>query len=116
MALNQKYRWRDFLREHPEHKEKKTKRTSAEGKKAFEVAYKAAIKKYLTAEVPKRLEAALAKGEKRRAVRNVKVSELRKAKKFSKAVVAQRKLGRADRALVQLKKQKERAASVAKNF
>lgn len=51
MSLNQKYTWKDFLREHPEHKEKKTKRTSSEGKKAFEAAFKAYIKKYLAAQV-----------------------------------------------------------------
>ena len=35
MSMNQKYTWHDFLREHPEHREKKTKRTSSEGKKAY---------------------------------------------------------------------------------
>ena len=38
MSVNQKYTWHDFLKEHPEHKEKSTKRTSPEGKKAFESA------------------------------------------------------------------------------
>lgn len=47
MSLNQKYTWNDFLNEHPELKQKKVKRTSAEGKKAFEAAYKARIKDLL---------------------------------------------------------------------
>ena len=47
MSLNNKYTWHDFLKEHPEHREKNTKRTSSEGKKAFESAYKVHLKKYL---------------------------------------------------------------------
>jgi hypothetical protein len=116
MSLNQKYTWRDFLREHPEHKEKKTKRTSPEGKKAFEAAFKAYVKKYLTAELPKKLEALEARIGKRRAAENTTVRELRKAKKFAKATIAQRRLGRSDRALAGIKKQKARAQAAAKNF
>jgi hypothetical protein len=115
MSLNQKYTWLVFLREHPEHKEKKTKRTSAEGKKAFEAAFKAHVKKYL-ADMPALIDKQLKRIEKRRAEKTTKVRELRKAKKFGKATVAQRKVGRSDRAIVQLTKQKERAATVAKNF
>lgn len=47
MSLNKKYTWADFLKEHPEHKEKKLKRTSKEGQKAFEAAYKQHSKDYL---------------------------------------------------------------------
>jgi hypothetical protein len=115
MALNQKYTWHDFLREHPEHREKKTKRTSAEGKKAFEAAYKAFVKKYL-GELPKAYDKLVAKLEGRRKELSTKVQALRKAKKFPKAKLAQAKEGRADAAIARIKKQKERAAAAAKNF
>ena len=46
MSLNQKYTWTDFLKENPEKKE--LKRTSSEGKKAFESAFKTKMKQYLT--------------------------------------------------------------------
>ncbi len=47
MSLNQKYTWARFLKDHPEHKEKKTKRTSKEGQKAFDAAFKQHAKEYL---------------------------------------------------------------------
>lgn len=47
MSLNQKYTWAQFLKDNPEYKEKKIKRTSKEGIKAFEAAYKQHIKEYL---------------------------------------------------------------------
>lgn len=47
MSLNKKYTWARFLKDHPEHKEKKTKRTSKEGQKAFDAAFKQHAKEYL---------------------------------------------------------------------
>ncbi len=47
MSLNKKYTWADFLKANPEHKTKKTKRTSKEGQKAFEAACKLHNKEYL---------------------------------------------------------------------
>lgn len=47
MSMNQKYTWADFLKEHPEYKEKKIKRTSKEAIKAFDAAYKQHLKDYL---------------------------------------------------------------------
>lgn len=47
MALQDKYTWKDFLAKHPDLKKKGIKRTSAEGKKAFETASKAYLKDYL---------------------------------------------------------------------
>lgn len=47
MGLNQKYTWRNFLKDNPEYKEKKIKRTSKEGTKAFESAFKQHAKEYL---------------------------------------------------------------------
>lgn len=47
MSLNQKFTWKDFLKENPQVKGKELKRTSPEGKKAFDAAYKAKIKDVL---------------------------------------------------------------------
>ncbi|PIR16333.1 MAG: hypothetical protein COV46_08790 [Deltaproteobacteria bacterium CG11_big_fil_rev_8_21_14_0_20_49_13] len=53
MSLSKKYTWADFLKANPEHKAKKTKRTSKEGAKAFEAAYKQHVKEYLKARMAK---------------------------------------------------------------
>ena len=45
MSLADKYTWKDFLKANPDKKE--LKRTSTEGKKAFEAAYKTFAKEYL---------------------------------------------------------------------
>ncbi len=115
MSLNQKYTWKDFLREHPEHKEKGTKRTSSEGKKAFESAFKAFCKKYLD-EQQARYDKQLVKAGERSKALGSKVSELRKAKKFAKATIAQRKAGRATAAVAQLAQQKDRAQAKRKSL
>ncbi|MFA4874425.1 MAG: hypothetical protein WC956_04400 [bacterium] len=115
MALNQQYTWHDFLREHPEHKQKKTKRMSPEGKKAFDAAYKAYIKKYLVGQV-ERFGKQIAKTEEQGKKLSATVRELRKAKKWPKAKLAQEKAGRRDAAIVRLKKQKERATAAQKSF
>lgn len=47
MAIKDKFTWADFLKQNPEAKEKKLKRTSTEGQKAFEKAYKDFAKTYL---------------------------------------------------------------------
>lgn len=115
MSLKQKYTWHDFLKEHPEHKEKKTKRTSSEGKKAFESAYKAYIKKHLATQV-ERYGKQIAAIEKRRNKLAANVSELRKAKKWPKSRIVQKKTGRLDSAVVRLKKQKEHITAAQKSF
>lgn len=115
MSMNQKYTWRDFLKENPEHREKKTKRTSNEGKKAFEAAYKAHLKKYL-ADQSERYDKQAAKASERSKALSAKVSGLRKAKKFAKAKLAQKKAGRADRAIAQITKQKQRAQAARKSL
>lgn len=53
MSLSKKYTWADFLKANPEYKTKKTKRTSKEGAKAFETAYKVHAKEYLKARLAK---------------------------------------------------------------
>jgi hypothetical protein len=113
MSLKQKYTWHDFLKEHPEHRQKGTKRTSPEGKKAFEAAYKARAKEYLEG-LQKRYDREIKKAETRRAEFTARVKELCKAKKFPKARIAQEKVGRRDAAIAQLGRQKERAAAARK--
>ncbi len=115
MSLNQKYTWHDFLRENPEHREKKTKRTSNEGKKAFEAAFKANAKKYLE-EQQARYDRQLGKASERSKVLTEKVSALRKAKKFARAKIAQRKAGRADAAIAQIAGQKGRSQAKRKSL
>lgn len=47
MSLSQKFTWGDFLRQNPDLKAKKVKRTSPEGEKAFQAAFKKFAKDYL---------------------------------------------------------------------
>lgn len=103
MSLTQKYTWHDFLKEHPEFKEKKLKRTSSEGKKAFEAAFKAFAKKYL-AERAEKITRDLSRATKLRDEYVVKLKELRRGKKHAKAKHQQLKVGRADHAVSQVTK------------
>jgi hypothetical protein len=115
MSMKQKYTWHDFLRDNPEHREKKTKRTSPEGKKAFEAAFKAYVKKYLDGQ-QERYDRQLAKATGRAKDLQTKVGGLCKSKKFSKAKIAQRKAGRAAAAVAQIAKQKNRAQAARKSI
>ena len=115
MSLNQKYTWAGFLKEYPEHKEKKTKRTSSEGKKAFETAYKKFIKNYLD-ERQTQLKKMDAKAVARRDDFLKKVQAHQKKKDFAKAAFYQKKVGLQDAAIVELKRQAERTKTVAKKF
>lgn len=47
MALKQKFTWGDFLKQNPEFKEKKMKRTSPDGEKAYQAAFKKFAKEHL---------------------------------------------------------------------
>ncbi len=47
MSLNHKFTWGDFLKQNPELKKKKIKRTSPEGEKAFQAAFKDFSKVFL---------------------------------------------------------------------
>lgn len=47
MSLAHKFTWGEFLKKNPEFKKKGLKRTSAEGEKAFKVAFKEFAKGYL---------------------------------------------------------------------
>ncbi|HPQ81148.1 MAG TPA: hypothetical protein PLZ86_05430 [bacterium] len=115
MSLNSKYTWNDFLKEHPEHREKKLKRTSAEGKKAFEAAYKAFAKKYLSGSLEK-LDREIARATKRRDSEKARLVELRKAKKTVKAKIQQKKVGRHDAAIARFASQKEKTKAKQKNI
>lgn len=113
MALNQKYTWANFLRDNPEHKEKKTKRTSSDGKKAFEAAYKKFIKEYL-AERQQKLNTKKEMTTGRRDELIAKVKAFQKAKNTSKAKFYQVKVGKQDAALANIAKQVERTKMLQK--
>ncbi len=115
MSLNQKYTWNDFLKANPEHKEKGTKRTSSEGKKAFEKAYKDYIKKYL-ADRSSTISADIEKKTKKRDGLVVKLKEVSKSKKKIRIKLQQNKVGRVDAAIVRAEKMVARNKMVQKNF
>jgi hypothetical protein len=106
MSLNQKYTWNDFLKANPEHKEKKTKRTSPEGKKAFEAAYKKFIKDYLV-ERQTMLARMQERITKSRDELTAKVKGFQKAKNLPKAKFYQAKVGIKDAAIANINVQVE---------
>ncbi len=115
MSLNQKYTWADFLKEYPEHKEKNTKRTSSEGKKAFESAYKKFIKTYLD-ERGVQLKKMEAKTIAQRDEFVQKIQSFQKKKDFAKATFYQKKAGLKDAAIAEFKRQTDRTKTIAKKF
>ncbi len=115
MALNQKYTWGDFLKEHPELKKKKIKRISSEGKKAFEAAYRAKIKEYLNARV-ERVNILKKKAEAKFSELTKKVSQLQKKKEFSMARFYQKEAGRQQAWIARLGKETNRIKILQKNI
>lgn len=110
MSLNQKYTWADFLRDNPDMKG--TKRTSPEGKKAFEAAFKKQAKEYLKARAEK-----MAKGEKiATEKRDALVTRLKAAKRPLTAKTLQARVGQKDRAIAGFQKQIERTKSLQKSL
>lgn len=109
MALNQKYTWADFLKENPG---KQFKRTSAEGKKAFEAAFNANIKAYLKDRTTK-LEKAQKKAT---AKRDATVAVLKATKRPAKAKIVQARVGQKDHAIAAFAKTIARTKEVAKRF
>jgi hypothetical protein len=112
MSLNQKYTWADFLKANPSAKTQKLKRTSDEGQKAFEAAYKKYIKDYLKdlmAHQEKALKDIIAK-------RDVLVKKLKATKKPAKAKIVQAKVGKRDHAAYRTQKSIERTKSQQKHF
>lgn len=114
MALNQKYTWAMFLKEHPEYKEKKIKRTSPEATKAFEVAFKKHVKEYLGNRL-KEIERKRDRAIKKAAALTKQRTLLAKAKKWPRAKIIQAKIGRQDAWMAQLGKQLERTKSLQKS-
>jgi len=115
MALNQRYTWADFMKEHPDLKKKGVKRTSPEGKKAFEAAYKQKIKAYLSERVELVNKLKKMAQEKRKTLTE-KVSTLQKAKNFSTAKIYQEKVGAQDIWLTRLEDQAARIKVLQKGF
>ncbi len=115
MSLNQKYTWQDFLKEHPEHKEKGTKRTSSEGKKAFESAYKAYVKKYLS-ERSEKADKLIEKAKTKRTGLVTKSKDLKKAKSTKKLNLTNKKIGKVDAAIARHERFKDKNKTVQKNF
>lgn len=112
MSLNQKYTWNDFLKENPELKEKKVKRTSPDGKKAFEIAYKAKIKDVLKDRLgwidkeAKRIDAKKA----------ALISDIKARKKGVAKRVIQAKVGKTEKYLNSLDKISKKTKQVQKSF
>lgn len=112
MSLNQKYTWGDFLRENPDFKGKRIKRTSPEGKKAFEAAYKAKIKDILKDRL-----AWIAKDEARATGQRDKlVADMKEAKRVSRRRKVQLKIGAKDKHISRLGRMTERARQVQKDI
>jgi hypothetical protein len=112
MSLNQKYTWNDFLKENPELKEKQVKRTSPEGKKAFEAAYKAKVKDVLKERlvwIDKEVKRA---GSKKSAL----VTDIKAKKTGVTKRVVQDKIGKAEKYLHRLEKMTKKTKQVQKNF
>ena len=113
MALKDQYTWKDFLKANPDKKE--LKRTSAEGKKAFEAAYKTFAKEYL-----KNREARTAKfvksmtEEKDNLVEKLKSVPHRGWKTKSK--ILNQKIGKKEAAIAKFNKLLERSKAASKNF
>lgn len=112
MSLNQKYTWKDFLRDHPEHKEKKTKRTSKEGQKAFEAAYKNHAKEFLKSRLAG-IDAEKAMAEKSR---KELAKELKETKADSKACCLRNKICSTTAQLGRLEKLETRTKAAQKNL
>lgn len=111
MSLNQKYTWANFLKENPELKAKGVKRTSAEGKKAFEAAFKAKVKDVLKDRLEK-----IEKDKKRvTANRDTLIGKMKAAKKKPAKKKLQVKVGAKDKYISKLGKMTERTKTLQKN-
>ena len=107
MSLNEKYTWKQFLKENPELKEKGIKRTSADGEKAFKSAYKTKVKGYLTERekvIAKMLERAIEK----KVQLTEKVKAFQQKKDWPKTNIYQQKVGKQDAAINRWNKELKR--------
>lgn len=112
MSLNQKYTWADFIKENPEFKEKGLKRTSSEGKKAFEAAYKAKVKDVLK----DRLLFIDKEKNRTEKKRNLLTSAIKETKNKVLRKKIQRKIGSADKYFHNLEKMTTKTKEVQKAF
>lgn len=112
MSLNQKYTWNDFLKENPEFKKNDIKRTSAEGKKAFEAAYKTKVKDVLK----NRLEWIKNEETRTGSLKNDLAAKMKETKKGRNKKKIQLKVGAKDKYINRLKKMAERTKEVQKSI
>jgi hypothetical protein len=113
MSLNQKYTWGEFLKKHPEKKD--LKRMSSEGRKAFETAFKAKMKEYLTGRV-ERVKVLQKKATEKKKILTEKVKTLQKAENWCKAKIYQKRVGRQDAWFNRLVKQADRIKILQKSL
>ena len=112
MSLNQKYTWNDFLKENPELKEKKVKRTSSEGKKAFEAAYKTKIKDFLKEKIVW-IEKEAGRVQKKK---DLLTGQIKETKRTDLKKVIQTKIGKSDKYLSRTAKMTEKTKQIQKSF
>lgn len=115
MSLAHQYTWARFLKEHPEAKKKKIKRTSSEGEKAFKAAFKEFAKNYLKGRSEK------IKKEKERVTKTKKelVDRLKAVdgnKWHLKAKKLNQEIGRYDSYLAKLEKAQKHATTLTKEI
>lgn len=113
MALNQQYTWKDFLAQHPDLKAKKIKRTSEEGQKAFEAAFKKHVKEFLKTRL----------GAQEKALKNLVIKRDKLVKQLSaakakptRARILQTKVGTEDHAIYRTQKTIDLTKAQQKNF
>lgn len=115
MSLAHKYTWGDFLKAHPEAKKKELKRTSAEGKKAFEAAFKEFAKTYLKEKQDQiKKDSDRATKSKKELVQKLKAVDGKKWHLKSKSLNV--KIGRFDSYLAKLETEKENLSKKSKSL
>lgn len=115
MSLAHHYTWARFLKENPEAKKKKLKRTSSEGEKAYKAAFKDFAKNYL-----KERQALLKKeqdrAEKQKADLVKKLKAVDGKKWHLKAKKLNQKIGRFDSYLSRLEKAQKHTTTLSKEI
>lgn len=114
MSLTHQFSWAQFLKKNPEFKQKKIKRTSSEGEKAFKAAFKEFAKEFLKkrdAEIKKEKERAT----KEKSALITKLKAVDGKKWHLKAKSLNQKIGRLDAYLAKLEGRHKKTAQLAKN-
>ncbi len=115
MALNQKYTWHDFLKEHPEMREKKIKRNSNEAKKAFDSAFKKHIAGYLNTRIEK-MDRLIARSTEKRNTLQTTAKETRQAGRKERVKELDKQIAKTDIAIARHNRQQQRNNNLAKEF